>query len=141
MPIYNPNRGPLVKGIMVLGIIGSCIGIWNTGLSQYRDENPYAGMPDEFQTAMGEMGLQHFYEGEHNTKIEQMLLALDIVDTASATVITSNGVVYSVTVTLTGNGWKNVCKPLADRVRELYPGVDVAFYEWRGSNLDTIYAE
>ncbi|MFI3255251.1 MAG: hypothetical protein R3Y63_13090 [Eubacteriales bacterium] len=141
MPIYNPNRGPVVKTIMAVAVIASCAGIWNRGLGQYREDNPYAGMPSEFQSAMEDMGLEHAYDGETNTEIENMLMAYDVVDSADANVITSNGKVWSVTVTLTGDGWKNVCLPLAEEIRKLYPGTDVSFYEVVGSHVNIIYTE
>lgn len=141
MPIYNPNRGPLVKGIMVIAILAGISKIWQEGQNQYQEANPYAGMPDEFQTAMNDMGLQHSYEGTINTEIENMLIAFDVVDTADVNVITSNGKVYSVSATVTGKNWHSVCKPLADKIRELYPGTKVSFYEWRGSMLEIIYSE
>ncbi len=141
MPIYNPNRGPLVKGIMVVAILATLAKTYQSGLESYRNENPYAGMPSEFQDTMGSMGLEHAYEGAVNTEIENLLTVLDIVDTADVNVVTSNGEVYSISATLTGNGWKDVCLPLADRIRETYPNIKVSFYEWRGSMLDIIYTE
>lgn len=141
MPIYNPNRGPVVKSIMIVAVVASLSGIVKVGLDQHHQDNPYAGMPSEFQSAMGEMGLEYAYEGSANTEIEKMLLAYDCVDSADANVITSNGAVWSVTVTLTGTGWHNLCEPLADKIRELYPNTKVSFYQWRGSMLDIVYTE
>lgn len=124
--IYNPRRGPLVKGIMVLGIIGSL-----AGLSQ-----EYRRVPSEVQ--VDDMGFQYSYEGTTNTEIEKLLLLYDCVDTADANVLTSNGAVYSVTVTLTGSGWRNVCEPLAEEIRKLYPKTRVSFYD---TNLNIVYSE
>lgn len=135
---YNPNRGSIVKGIIVVAILSSVHGMWKSGLEQYRQENPYVGMPQEFQSTMGEMGLEYAYTGEVNTKIEEMLLLYDAVDSAEASVITSNGEVYRVSVTVTGSGWTNYTTSFANKIREMYPGVTVTFYD---SNVNIIYSE
>lgn len=138
MPIYNPKRGPVVKIIMVAAILASLNRLWQMGLDDYRDENPYAGMPSEFQSAMGDMGLEYAYTGEINTSIEKMLQAYGSVDTATASVITSNGTVWSVTVTLTGDGWRDQTATLAARIKEKYPDTKVTFYD---SNVNTVYSD
>lgn len=133
----NP-KGLGIKIVIVVAIVMVLTNIWKTGLNQYRDENPYAGMPSDFQSSMNEMGLQHAYTGEINTEIQEMLLAYDSIDSADANVITSNGVVIRVSVTLTGNGWQNQCSTLADRIKAMYPDIKVSFYD---SNVNIIYSE
>lgn len=136
MPIYNSSPG--VKIVMGVAIVASLAGMWKTGFDRYREDNPYAGMPDDFQSAMNDMGLQHSYTGEINTEIQNMLLAYDFVSSADANVITSNGEVYSITVTLAGDGWKNYTDALADKIRDLYPGTRVSFYD---TDVNIIYSE
>lgn len=116
--------------LLMLGSLNAC--------SSPKKENTYAGMPSEFQDAMNGMGLEHSYTGETNTEIEELLLVYDCVESAEANVITSNGEVYRVSVTLTGNGWENFTKALADEIRKRYPDTTVTFYD---SDVNIIYSE
>lgn len=129
----------LILGIflVMLGNLSACSS-YQSGLETYREENSYAGMPNEFQDTMNDMGLEHAYTGETNTAIEEILLVYDCVDSADANVVTSNGEVYRVSVTLTGNGWMNFTKALADEIRKCYPDCTVTFYD---TNVNIIYSE
>lgn len=134
----DDSKSTAIKVIIVLAIVSVLANIWKTGFNRYRDENPYAGMPSDFQSSMNEMGLQHAYTGEINTEIQEMLLLYDYIDSADCNVVTSNGELYSVSVTLTGNGWQSNCSALASRIKGVYPDIKVSFYD---SNVNIVYSE